>query len=385
MSTMIMMFVFFFLRMVIELSIAEVLVWIFVLETYGFGFLLIRNHLREKHRKVTRGVTFCYAGIWRDYTYYEKKLLGIKQWYEIDIDWTDEMLNELFDSNYFKSLQAEIISWQQSEDFQRPEAIPKEYLNITKETTDLEIMERLPYKNFKFSDITDQVKEELKKFKVHIGVLYEKDKYKDKKIGFDRICLLTDTDIEKSLKAKKSFAIHEGYPVDIDQVECAFSQIGELLPEIPAFMLTWSENMTRKVIQSGLNAQAINYIKMKVLEKFVYTLRAFSQTAAMTIKQEQTKSNMFYNAWDNIVQEMELIDVNAILGSKTLKEKALEEKVGKYERLKSMVCGLVILIIVLVFFIVVMVISMSPPTTNSVTDITNSTSIISIFNSLLRG
>lgn len=385
MSTMIMMFIFFFLRMAIELSVAEVLIWIFVVETYGFGFLLTRNHLREKHRKVTRGVTFCYAGIWRDYTYYEKKLLGVKQWYEIGIDWSDKMLNELFESNYFKSLQAEIISWQQSEDFQRPEAIPKDFLKITDETTDLEIMERLPYKNFKFSDISDQVKEELKKFKIHIGILYEKDSYKDKKIEFDRICLLTDTDIEKSLKTKKSFAIHEGYPVDIDQVECAFSQVGELLPEIPVFILTWSENMTKKVIQSGLDAQAINYIKMKVLEKFVYTLRAFSQTAAMTIKQEQTKANMFYNAWDAIVQEMELIDIQAILGSKTLKEKALEEKVGKYERLRSMICGLVILVIVLIFFIVVMVLSMTPPTQNSGSGTTDLTSIITIFNSFLRG
>jgi len=308
--------------------------------------------MREKHRKITRGVKFYYVGIWRDFTHYERKLLGIKQWYQITIDWTDAMLNELFDSNYFKSMKEEIQNWQKLEQYQRPEAIPKEYYEVDENSPDIEVLKSLPYTSFKIDDITKDIKEDLKKYKIHIGILYEPESYEDTDIEFDRICLMTDTDIEKSLATKQSFALHEGYPVEIDQCECAFAQLGFILPEIPTFLLTWSENITKKVLESALDTRSVHYIELKVLEKFVYTLRAFAQQAAMSIEQERTKSNMYFDAWDDILQEIEEIDIRKVLGSKELQVAKLEAEAQKYEKSKMLNYAMIAIVVILLFIII---------------------------------
>ena len=52
--------------------------------------------------------------------HYERKLLGVKQWYKIKIEWTDEMLKELFEDSIFKSLKNEIENWQKLKSFHNP-------------------------------------------------------------------------------------------------------------------------------------------------------------------------------------------------------------------------------------------------------------------------
>jgi len=118
MIAIIIMVVFMFLRMVIPLTWTEGIIWSFIIETYIFGFALLRYKLREKHRTATRNIKFLWAGIWRDLTHYERLLLGIKQWYKVEIDWTDKMIIELFDSMYFNSMKEEIINWQKIEYYQ---------------------------------------------------------------------------------------------------------------------------------------------------------------------------------------------------------------------------------------------------------------------------
>jgi len=351
--TIVMMFAFFFIRMIFPLTSTEIIVWAFTIESYALGFVILRTRLREKHRKAVRGIKFCYTGIWRDFMYYERKLLGIKQWYKIEIDWTDEMLKELFKDNIFQSLQGEIENWQKLESFHSPRSMPS---NVYGEDEDesKRIIEQLPFKSFIMKNITEETKEELAKYNIYIGILYEPETYKDSEIAFDRICLLTETDITKSLECKPSTAMHDGYPVDIDQVECAFTQLGWVLPEIPTFILSWSENMTKKILEPSLEAQSIVYIQMKVLEKFVYTLRAFSQQAVMTIKQEETKSDMYYDAWDDMIQEIEGMNINAILGSKDIQQIKLEEEVkkgSKYKVLSYALIGIIVLIVFIMIFI----------------------------------
>lgn len=376
--TIIMMFVFFFIRMVVPLTVNEIIIWVFIAETYTLGFILMRVRLREKHRKAVRNVKFCYAGVWRDFVYYEKMLLGVKQWYEIDIEWTDQMLDELFEDSYFKQLKEEIENWQKMDNFQRPSAIPKAFYNGNIDESDEdktnELIDVLPFSSFDIKQITDDVKEKLKKLKIHIGILYEPTKYKDTELTFDRICLLTDTDIEKSLKTKPSFAVHQGYPVEIDQVECAFDQLGWMLPEIPVYYLAWSENITKKILEPALDSLSIVYIEMKVLEKFIYNLRAFSQQAAMALKQEKTKSDMFYDAWDDIIQELELINIREILGSKDLEKIKLEEqakKAGQYKYLSYALGGF--LVILLIFIIMILI---STGSRNTVQEIPETSSLI---------
>lgn len=376
--TIAMMFAFFFLRMMFPLTIIEMAIWVFVVETYVLGFIILRTRLRETHRKAVRGIKFCYAGIWRDFTYYEKKLLGIKQWYKIEIDWTDEMLEELFKDNLFKSLKDEIVNWQKLESFHRPISLPSNlYADKDGDEEARRLIERMPFKNFNIEDITEKVKAVLKEYNIYIGILYEPETYKDSEIVFDRICVLTDTDIEQSLKCRSSFAMHEGYPVDIDQVECALDQMGWILPEIPIYLLAWSENITKKILEPSLEAQSIIYIQMKVLEKFVYTLRAFSQQAAMALKQEETKSNMYYDAWDDMIQEIENMNINTILGSKDLQQIKLEEdakKGSKYKTLSFILIGLLIAVI----FILILVSIMSGNTTTTTTPPTESGVLVSL-------
>jgi len=346
------MFIFFFVRMVIPFSMGEGTAWVFVVETYVLGFVILRNRLREKHRKAVRSVKFCYAGIWRDFVYYEKLLLGVKQWYEIDIEWTDQMLDELFNSNYFIQLKEEIENWHKMDALQRPSSLPKgKYDEGIEDEVSKELISNLPFASFNIDLITEDVREKLKNLKVHIGVLSESAKYKDSDMEFDRICLLTETDIEKSLKCKPSFAIHEGYPVEIDQVECAFAQLGWMLPEIPVFYLTWTENISKTILEPALDSLSIVYIEMKVLEKFVYTLRAFSQQAAMALKQEETKSNMYYDAWDDIIQELEVINIKDVLASDDLGKLHLEEEAKKAGKFKYLAYGLGVFVIILFVFI----------------------------------
>ncbi len=351
--TIVLMFAFFFLRMIFPLTANEGIIWAFVIESYALGFVILRTRLREKHRKAVRSIKFCYAGIWRDFTYYERKLLGMKQWYKIEIDWTDEMLDELFKDNIFQSLQSEIENWQKLDSFHNPKSMPS---NVYGEDEDeaKRIIEQVPFKSFNIGDITDETREELRKYNIYIGILYEPETYKDSEIAFDRICLLTETDITKSLECKPSTAMHNGYPVDIDQVECAFNQLGWILPEIPTYILAWSENITKKILEPSLEAQSIIYIQMKVLEKFVYTLRAFSQQAVMTIKQEQTKSDMYYDVWDDLIQEIENMNINAILGSKDIQRIKLEEEVkkgSKYKMLSYVLIGVIAIIVFIMMFI----------------------------------
>lgn len=376
-ATILLMFVFFFIRMVIPLSIAEGAVWIFVVETYVLSFVIIRNKLRDKHRKAVRNVKFCYAGVWRDFVYYEKMLLGVTQWYQIDIDWSDQMLEELFSSNFFKQLKTEIINWHKIEAFQRPASLPKSlYDKEIEDEIGKELVENLPFSSFNIDQITNTIKKKLKKLNIHIGILSEPAKYKDSEITFDRICLFTETDIEKSLKCKASFAVHEGYPVEIDQVECAFAQLGWLLPEIPVYYLTWSENITKTILEPALDSLSIVYIEMKVLEKFVYTLRAFSQHAAMALKQEETKSNMYYDAWDDIIQELEIINIREVLGSKDLDRLKLESEAKKAGKFKYVSYALAAFVVILMIFVILMLVSSNSSTPIPPGDSTNTASIL---------
>jgi hypothetical protein len=179
--------------------------------------------------------------------------------------------------------------------------------------------------------------------------------------------LVTDTDIEQSLKTRSSSAIHEGYPVDIDQVECAFDQLGWILPEIPVVLLAWSENITKKILEPTLEAQSITYIEVKVLEKFIYTLRAFSQQAAMALKQEETKSNMYYDAWDDMIQEIENMNINAILGSKDINQIKMEKENKKNAKYK-MLSFVLLAVIVVILFVVILFFIMSGTSTPTVTE-----------------
>jgi len=380
--TIVMMFAFFFLRMIFPLTTNEIIIWAFVVESYALGFVILRTRLREKHRKAVRGVKFCYAGIWRDFTYYERKLLGIKQWYKIEIDWTDEMLEELFKDNIFQSIQSEIENWQKLDSFHNPKSMPSNVYGDDEDESK-RIIEQLPFKSFKIEDITKDTKEKLKKYNIYIGILYEPETYKDSEIAFDRICLLTDTDITKSLECKPSTAMHDGYPVDIDQVECAFDQLGWILPEIPTYILAWSENITKKILEPSLEAQSIIYIQMKVLEKFVYTLRAFSQQAVMTIKQEETKSDMYYDAWDDMIQELEGMDINNILGSKDLERIKIEDEAksaSKYKMLSYVLIGVIAIIIFIWLFLSM---NMNNTPTTIVNDGLGTSSVINYLKNLI--
>jgi Ca2+/Na+ antiporter len=370
------MFAFFILRMIYPLTNVEMIIWAFVIESYILGFIILRSRLREKHRKAVRGVKFCYAGWWRDFAHYEKKLLGVTQWYQIDIDWTDEMLKELFEDNLFKNLKDEIENWQKLENFHRPMSLPsKLYSEEDDEDIAKKLIEKMPFKNFKLDEIENIVKEALKKYKIYIGVLYEPESFDDSDIVFDRLCLVTDTDIEQSLKTRSSSAIHEGYPVDIDQVECAFDQLGWILPEIPVVLLAWSENITKKILEPTLEAQSITYIELKVLEKFIYTLRAFSQQAAMALKQEETKSNMYYDAWDDMIQEIENMNINAILGSKDINQIKMEKENKKNAKYKTLSFVLLAVITVIVFIVILFMV-MSGISTPTVVEVPESSGLL---------
>lgn len=371
------MFIFLIIRILVPFTLIEAVVWSFIVETYVLGFGIIRLKMRVKHKQAVEGIKFLYIGIWRDYTYYERKLIGITQWYKVDIDWSDEMLNEVFESTHFKSIKKEIENWAKAEITHHPEMMPDDFINFQEtenspNTTELIVSDSehraiasvdkaVPYKYFDFADITTDLKKRLQKYNIYIGITSEPHKYSDQEVEFDRICLLTDTDIDQSLRCKPSFAVHEGYPVDIEQCECAVSQLGIILPEIPVYMLTWSENMTKKILEPALQASSINYIEMKVLEKFIYTLRAFSQQAAMAITQEQTKSNMFYDAWDDLLQEIEELNLHKELGSRGIDQLKTKEETHKLEKYRIMAYVLMAITGFLIFILIVFFASVTQP------------------------
>lgn len=364
--TILLMFVFLIVRILVPFSVTEAVVWLFIVETYVLGFGIIRLKMRSKHRQAVEGIKFLYVGIWRDYTYYERKLIGVLQWYKIDIDWTDEMLNEVFASTHFKSIKKEIENWAKAEIMHHPEMMPETFLEYqeteevnnpivvtnSEERAIASVDKAVPYKNFKFEDITEDLKEKLKSYNIYVGITSEPHKYDDQVVEFDRVCLITDTDIDQSLRCKPSFAVHEGYPVDIEQCECAFSQLGVILPEIPVFLLTWSENMTKKILEPALEANSINYIQIKVLEKFVYTLRAFGQQAAMAITQEKTKSDMFYDAWDDLLQSIEELNLHKELGSRGIDQLKTKEETDKLEKYKTIAYLLIVITGFLIFILI---------------------------------
>ena len=106
----------------------------------------------------------------------------MKQWYKIEIDWTDEMLDELFKDNIFQSLQSEIENWQKLDSFHNPKSMPS---NVYGEDEDeaKRIIEQVPFKSFNIGDITDETREELRKYNIYIGILYEPETYKDSEIA----------------------------------------------------------------------------------------------------------------------------------------------------------------------------------------------------------
>ncbi len=362
MSTIILLFVFFFIRMVIPLETMELIIWLFIAETYVLGFVILRYKLRTGHDDAVRNVDFMDAGIWRDFTYYERKLLGVRHWYTIEVDWSDAMLKELFKDKYFVQLKQEIQNKEMMENYHHPLSLPEEIFGGDLKNSDGELyddvskkmLEQIKYKNFDLEEVTDEVKEKIKDYKIHIGVLFEPTKYKDSELYFDRICLLTSHDIKEVLETKPINGTHQGFPVKIDAVECSLSQIGYILPEIPTYYLNWSEKITKKVLEPALDMMSITYMEMKVLEKFVYTLRSFTQQAAMAIRQEQVKADMYYDAWDDILQEMEDIQITKILGTKDPNAARYEEQAQKAQQYKIVTYILIVIIGILSFVSIAM-------------------------------